>query len=171
MPDDFILQWGNPALHERARPVEVFDDLLRVQATRLARRLEAAGGAGLAATQVGSLRRLFAFRLNLADAIDVLVNPRVVWRSEQLELFVEGCLSLSSVAVEVWRPYAVRIAGYGVDGEERQLFCDGFGASLMQHEIDHLDGTLTLHRADPAERYRAVCELLASETDGVSAAV
>jgi peptide deformylase len=65
MPDDYILPWGSPALYEKALPVQAFDDLLRAQATRLRRRLEAANGAGLAATQVGSLRRMFAFRLRL----------------------------------------------------------------------------------------------------------
>lgn len=161
MPDDFILQWGSPALYERAPLVETFDDLLRAQAARLRRRLEAAGGAGLAATQVGSLLRLFAFRFTPDDTPDVLVNPRIVWRSPEHTLFHEGCLSFNSVLVTVRRPFAVRVVGYGVHGDERELACEGFEASLMQHEIDHLDGILTLHRAEPAERYRAITALLA----------
>src|SRR5262249_38769197 len=64
MPDDFILQWGNPALGQIASPVESFDDLLRAQAARLCRRLIEANGAGLAATQIGWLRRIFAFRFS-----------------------------------------------------------------------------------------------------------
>ena len=160
MPDDYILQWGSPALYEKAPAVQHFDDLLRAQATRLGRRLEAAGGAGLAATQVGSLRRMFAFRLSQASAIDVLVNPQIVWRSEHRELFVEGCLSFNSVAVAVRRPFAVRVVGCDVYGNPRELECEGFGASLMQHEIDHLDGVLTLQRAEPAERHRAITALL-----------
>jgi peptide deformylase len=160
MPDDHILQWGSPALYEAAPPVRDFDDLLRAQATRLRRRLEAANGAGLAATQVGSLRRMFAFRLSLEHEIEVLVNPRVVWRSTQLELFTEGCLSFNSVLVAVRRPFAIRVVGYDVYGNERELEYEDFGASLMQHEIDHLDGILTLHRAEPAERYRAITALL-----------
>ncbi len=112
MPDDYILQWGSPALYEEAPPVKVFDDLLRAQATRLRRRLEAADGAGLAATQVGSLRRMFAFRLRPEDRTDVLVNPRVAWRSKHLELFTEGCLSFNAVLVAVRRPFAVRVVGY-----------------------------------------------------------
>jgi len=167
MPDDYILQWGNPALYEHARSVEVFDDLLRAQAARLCRRLEAADGAGLAATQVGSLRRMFAFRLSPEHETQVLVNPRVVWQSEELALFTEGCLSFNTVAVEVRRAYAVRIGGYDIDGNDREFECEDFGASLMQHEIDHLDGILTLHRADPAERYRAITALLAPETNSV----
>lgn len=160
MPDDYILQWGSPALYEEAPLVKVFDDLLRAQATRLRRALQAANGAGLAATQVGSLRRMFAFRVSPEDEIDVLVNPRVVWRSKDLELFTEGCLSFNSVLVAVRRPSAVRVVGYDLDGNEREFECEDFGASLMQHEIDHLDGILTLHRAEPTERYRAITALL-----------
>jgi peptide deformylase len=160
MPDDQILQWGSPALYERARPVEIFDDLLRVQARRLVRTLEAADGAGLAATQVGSLRRMFAFRDSEQAGTEVLVNPRVVWQSQELVQFTESCLSFNTVAVEVQRPVAVRVAGYDVGGEEREIAGEGFPASLLQHEIDHLDGILTLHRAEPAERYRAITELL-----------
>lgn len=160
MPDDYILQWGNPALYEKAPVVHDFDDLLRAQATRLGRRLEAADAAGLAATQVGSLRRMFAFRLSPDAKPDVLVNPQIVWRSKHRELFLEGCLSFNSVAVAVRRPLAVRVVGYDVYGKTRELECEGFGASLMQHEIDHLDGILTLQRAEPAERYRAITALL-----------
>ncbi len=161
MPDDFILQWGSLGLYERARPVESFDELLRAQAMRLCRRLEAAHGAGLAATQVGWLRRVFAFRLSPEHETDVLVNPRVVRRSPDLALFNEGCLSFDSVLVAVRRPYAVTVSGYDVYGNERQLQCTDFASSLLQHEIDHLDGILTLQRANPSERYRAISELLA----------
>ncbi len=164
MPDDLILQWGNPALYEPAAAVESFDDLLRAQATRLCRRLHAADGAGLAATQVGSRRRMFAFRFAAEHETDVLVNPRVVWRSRELAVFHEGCLSFNSVLVAVHRPFAVRVVGYDVSGDERELECEDFEASLLQHEIDHLDGILTLHRADRAERYRAITALLALDT-------
>jgi peptide deformylase len=163
MPDDLILQWGSPALYERATVVESFDDLVRAQANRLRRRLVEAAGAGLAATQVGSLRRMFAFRFSEEEEADVLVNPRVVWHSREQDLFHEGCLSFNSVLVEVRRPVAVRVVGVDVAGHERELECEGFGASLMQHEIDHLDGILTLHRAEPAERYRAMAALLAHD--------
>ncbi len=165
MPDDFIRQWGDPTLYERAEPITIFDDLLRARAARLCRTLERADGAGLAATQVGWLRRLFAFRLSGEHTTDVLVNPRVVSHSEQVETFVESCLSFTTVAVAVRRPFAVRVAGFDVYGNRVELECVDFSASLMQHEIDHLDGILTLHRAGPAERHRAFTELLAGTTD------
>jgi peptide deformylase len=165
MPDDFIRLWGDPALYEPAGPVTAFDDLLRARAARLCRTLELADGAGLAATQVGWLRRLFAFRLSREHTTDVLVNPRVVWRSDRVETFLEGCLSFNTVAVPVRRPFAVRVTGFDLYGNPRELECEDFAASLMQHEIDHLDGILTLQRADRAARQRAIAALLSSTTE------
>jgi peptide deformylase len=163
MPDAWIRQWGDPQLHERARLVEVFDDLLREQARRMRERLVGADGAGLAATQVGLLRRLFVFRLTPDHEIDVLVNPRIVCASAEHATFIEGCLSFNTVAVAVERPAAVRIAAQDLDGRTRELEGDGFAASLWQHEIDHLDGILTLDRAERAERHRAITDLLARD--------
>jgi peptide deformylase len=163
MPDDLILQWGNPALRESAPPVAAFDEILRAQAHRLSRTLQAADGAGLAATQVGSLRRMFAFRLSPEDGIQIMVNPRVTWRSPEQAVFQEGCLSFNTVLVAVRRPYAVRVAGYDLRGKPFEIEGEDFAASLLQHEIDHLDGILTLHRADPVERYRAITALLAHD--------
>jgi peptide deformylase len=91
-------------------------------------------------------------------------------RSREYAVFTEGCLSFNSVLVAVRRPYAVRVLGYDVDGRERELECEDFGASLLQHEIDHLDGILTLHRAEPAERYRAITELLMPDSTRISQA-
>ena len=167
MPDEFIRQWGDPTLYEPADPVMVFDDLLRARAARLCRTLELADGAGLAATQVGWLRRLFAFRLSREHASEVLVNPRVVWRSDELETFLEGCLSFNTVAVPVQRPSAVRVTGFDVYGNPMELQCEDFSASLMQHEIDHLDGILTLHRADRTARQRAIAALLSLASEHV----
>jgi peptide deformylase len=101
MPDAWIRQWGDPQLHERAHPVEVFDALLRAQVKRMGDRLLEAGGAGLAATQVGLLRRVFVFRLSPEDDVDVLVNPRIAAASAEKTTFIEGCLSFNTVAVAV----------------------------------------------------------------------
>jgi peptide deformylase len=161
MPDAWIRQWGDPQLHERAHPVEVFDDLLRAQVKRMGNRLMEADGAGLAATQVGLLRRVFVFRLTPEDGVDVLVNPRIAAASTEQTTFIEGCLSFNTVAVAVQRPAEVRVVARDLDGRRRKIDAEGFAASLLQHEIDHLDGILTLDRASRAERNRAVSELMA----------
>ena len=156
MPDDWIRQWGDPTLRLVAREVEQIDDILRRQVVRMQRRLAAAGGAGLAATQVGLLRRVFVFRLGPDQHDRGAVNPRVTARADERETFHEGCLSFNTIAVAVERPRAVEVEGYDLDGNARAFAVEGFGASLLQHEIDHLDGILTLDRATPAERRRAI---------------
>jgi peptide deformylase len=161
VPDEWIRQWGDPTLHVTAAPVARMDDLMRRQVERMRQRLVEADGAGLAATQVGLLRRVFVFRPRREDPVDALLNPRVVSRSSETCTFLEGCLSFNAVMVEVERPAAVVVTGQDLDGRERTIEAEGFEASLLQHEIDHLDGILTLDRATPGERRRAICELLA----------
>ena len=156
MPDDWIRQWGDPTLRLVAREVDRIDDILRRQVLRMQRRLAVAEGAGLAATQVGLLRRVFVFRLAPEREIEALCNPRIVARADERETFHEGCLSFNTITVAVERPRAVRVEGYDLDGCARTLEVEGFDASLMQHEIDHLDGILTLDRATRAERRRAI---------------
>jgi peptide deformylase len=160
VPDDWIRQWGDPTLRAVAAPVAVLDDLLALQVQRMRGTLLAADGAGLAATQVGTLRRVFVFRFTREDPVDALVNPRIVAASDAHATFVEGCLSFMAVTVAVSRPEAVRVQGFGLDGRERVIEAEGPDASLLQHEIDHLDGVLTLDRATPQERRRAIAVLL-----------
>jgi peptide deformylase len=162
MPDDWIRQWGDPALRQVAQPVAWVDDIIRAQVGRMRRRLQEAGGAGLAATQVGLMRRVFVFRVDPEGDVDVLVNPRIVARSAERSTFHEGCLSFNTIVVAVGRPVAVRVEGQDLDGRPVALDAEGFAASLLQHELDHLDGVLTLDRAEPAERRRAIGALLAA---------
>lgn len=161
MPDAWIRQWGDGALREIAAPVTDLDELFRRRVRRMAEQLLAADGAGLAATQVGFLRRVFVYREDRDSEVAALVNPRVVARSAEHETFYEGCLSFMAVTVAVRRPAAVRVEAVGLDGQPLAIEAEGGLASLLQHEIDHLDGILTLDRADPDERRRALSVLLA----------
>ena len=132
-------------------------------------RLAEADGAGLAATQVGIMRRMFVFRATPGEDVDVLVNPRVVAASTERMTFLEGCLSFQTVGVAVVRPVAVQVVGQDLSGDARQIDAQGYLASLLQHEIDHLDGVLTLDRADRPERARAVAALMANEETQLAA--
>jgi peptide deformylase len=152
-------------LHEVAAPVRGSDDVLRAQVARMKRRLEVADGAGLAGTQVGFLRRVFVFRASLEDAVCALINPEVIAASEERSTFLEGCLSYQSVAVLVQRPVAVRVRAQDLDGRSLVLDVEGYRASLLQHEIDHLDGILTIDRADPDERRRVIGLLMGARSD------
>jgi peptide deformylase len=169
MPDAWIRQWGDPTLRVAAPEVKTVDDILRAQLARMQQLLVRAGGAGLAATKVGVLRRVFVYRLDPDKAPDALINPRIVSASPDRATFHEGCLSFNAVTVAVERAAAVRVEALDPQGRARVLELEGFGASLMQHEIDHLDGILTLDRAAPGERRRAIRALRTEHREPLAA--
>jgi peptide deformylase len=167
MPDEWIRQLGDRL---PVPGISLCDGILRAQVQRMTEMLDAAEGAGLAATQVGILQRAFVYRLWPGEPIEALVNPTVISSSLEQSEFLEGCLSFQAVTVRVTRPDGVRVGGLDLDGRTRTLDFEGVEASLVQHEIDHLDGILTLDRAAPAERRRALAALGASTAASASPA-
>jgi peptide deformylase len=160
-PFAHIRQWGDPVLREKARAVETFDAAFAQQVAELDSLMRGADGAGLAATQVGSLRRVFVYRLpdDEDDApARVVVNPEIESSSEDTETMLEGCLSLgkATVNVEVERPRAVVLTARDADGRPVRIEAEGGHARVLQHELDHLDGVLMLDRATPEQRRAAV---------------
>ncbi len=141
----------------RADEVEAFDDELRKVSERMIGLMHDADGIGLAATQVGILRRLFVCTLDGED--HVLVNPVVTPVGDETEVDVEGCLSLGSVRVPVERATRVTLAAQDVAGEPVSLELEGLPARIVQHEVDHLDGTLMLDRSDAESRREALGRL------------
>jgi peptide deformylase len=163
-----IRQWGDPVLREKARPVETFDRAFAEQVAEMEELMRGADGAGLAATQVGSLQRVFVYRLpddEDAAPARVVVNPAIESSSEERETQLEGCLSLGKarVNVEVERPRAVVLTGQDVTGAPMRIEADGVHARVLQHELDHLDGVLMLDRTSPEQRRAAVRALNAGE--------
>jgi peptide deformylase len=154
-----VRMWGDPVLRTAARPVERFDADLRAQADRMARLMDDALGAGLAANQVGMLARLLVYRAAPDAPLRVLANPEVEWTAVEEEPFAEGCLSLPGVWVEVVRPVRVRVRAQDENGRPLTVSAEGREASIVQHEIDHLDGVLVLDRLDPEARRQAVRRL------------
>ena len=153
-----IRQYPDAALKLKARPVEEFDDELRGLVERMMRLMEDANGIGLAATQVGVLRRVFVFQ-PAQDEVAAVVNPEIVERSEEIEVADEGCLSIQGVLVPVERAATVTIAGLDEDGEEVRYELEDVHARAAQHECDHLDGILTLDRTTPEARREALATL------------
>ena len=155
-----IRQWGDPVLREKARPVEVFDAAFAQQVTELSQIMREAGGIGLAATQVGSLRRVFVYMRpdEEDDTVYVVVNPEIVEASEERESALEGCLSLGKarVHVSVERPRDVVLIGLDANGEPLRIEAEGSHARVLQHELDHLDGVLMLDRTIPEHKRNAV---------------
>lgn len=154
-----IRQWGDPILRSVTSDVTSFDAALKRRVERMEMLMEDAIGAGLAAPQVGSLERLFIYRVEREGPTTAVVNPRIVWRSDEEEAEYEGCLSLSEVVVEVSRPVAVRVEAQDLDGRPVTIEAEGFEARVIQHEYDHLEGILTVDRAAPEERREALREL------------
>lgn len=151
-----IVQFGDPVLKSKAQPVIEFDDALRAEIARMGGLMEDALGIGLAANQVGRLRRLLVYRVEPDSPVQALVNPEIEWSSKDEETFEEGCLSLQGVAVDIDRPIHVRVRARDEHGDEILVEASGLEARVIQHEMDHLDGVLILDRAPRDQRREAM---------------
>lgn len=162
-----VVQFGDPVLKSKALPVTEFDDALRTEVERMGALMSDALGIGLAATQVGRLRRLLVYRVEADGPVQALVNPELRWASKEQEVFEEGCLSLRGVAVDVERPIHVRVVARDPHGEELLIEASGLEARVIQHEIDHLDGVLILDRA-PRDQRREAMRILREQAEAVA---
>jgi peptide deformylase len=151
-----VRKLGDPVLRASALPVERFDDALRQEIAWMGELMHDALGVGLAATQLGVLHRVLVYRADPEDPVTALVNPVLEWVSDELETATEGCLSLPGVHVEVERPERVKVRARDASGTELQIEADGLAARVIQHEIDHLDGTLILDRIPRGARKEAM---------------
>ena len=151
-----IVQYGDPVLRAKALPIEVFDDELRREVEHMGHLMTDAIGIGLAATQLGRLRRLLVYRVEHDSPVIALINPVLEWTSKEDEIGEEGCLSLPGVAVDVERPLHVRVRAQDEHGDETLIEASGLEARVIQHEMDHLDGVLILDRTTREQRKNAV---------------
>ena len=151
-----VVKFGDPVLKSSASPVTEFDDRLAVEAERMIGLMRDAIGVGLAATQLGVLRRMLVFQVGTDAVPTVLVNPEIEWRSEDLATAEEGCLSIPGVVVDVERPLFVRAHAVDVHGDPLTVEASGLEARVIQHEVDHLDGVLMLDRTEKDQRKGAL---------------
>jgi peptide deformylase len=151
-----IRKFGDPVLKTRASPVESFDESLVRLTQDLLATMRDNEGVGLAATQVGRLKRVFVAAIE--DNEYVIVNPVLTDISETTETATEGCLSIPGIQVDVERPTAVTISGQDVSGRPLQIEASDLLARVLQHEVDHLDGVLILDRTDRQSRKAAMRE-------------
>jgi len=151
-----IRTFGDPVLKTRAAPVESFDEsLVRLTQDMLAT-MRDNEGVGLAANQVGRLKRVFVAAIE--DEEYVITNPVLTDRSETTETAPEGCLSIPGIQVDVERPIAVTVSGQDVSGKPLHIEASDLLARILQHEVDHLDGVLILDRTDRQSRKAAMRE-------------
>ena len=152
-----IRMFGDPVLKTRASPVESFDGTLPQLADEMLATMREHEGVGLAANQVGRLKRILVAALEEEEF--VLVNPVVEESAGPTEKQPEGCLSIPGIQVEVERPTAVIVSGQDTTGAPLKIEASGLLARILQHEIDHLDGVLILDRTDRESRKAAMREM------------
>ena len=151
-----VRTFGDPVLRSRASDVTEFGPELAADAERMVAIMRDAMGVGLAATQLGTLRRLLVFQAGADARATAVANPVIEWLSEELATAEEGCLSLPGIGVDVERPLHARVSGVDVDGNRLVLEASGLEARVLQHEIDHLDGVLILDRTEREQRKGAL---------------
>jgi peptide deformylase len=151
-----VLKFGDPVLKSKASPVTRFDEELAAGIERMLAIMHDGMGVGLAATQIGILRRLLVFQAGHDAEPSALINPDLSWVSEGIALAEEGCLSIPRVTVDVERPLHVRVTGLDPDGNEVLIEASGLEARVLQHEVDHLDGVLILDRTTRDQRKGAM---------------
>ena len=154
-----IRQYPDPVLRLRANEVQDFDDDLRRLADRMLRLMEDANGVGLAANQVGVVRRIFVFHPDAEGDPVAVVNPRIVARGDEAESDDEGCLSMPGIQVPVERATTVTLEGKDPEGNDVSYELSELGARVAQHELDHLDGVLIIERTTDDARKAALAEL------------
>ncbi len=151
-----IRTFGDPVLKTRAAPVETFDESLVRLAQDMLATMREHDGVGLAANQVGQLKRVLV--ASVEDEDYVIVNPVLSNPSTAIEPGAEGCLSIPGLQVEVERPTAVVVSGQDASGKPLHIEASDMLARVLQHEVDHLDGVLILDRTDRASRQAAMRE-------------
>jgi peptide deformylase len=154
-----IRQYPDPVLRMKANNVEAFDEDLSRLIERLNSLLADANGLGLAATQVGVLRRVFVFQPDPEAPPQALVNPRLTDGSAEKIGDDEGCLSLQGVVIPVERHERITVEASDPQGNDVRLELEGLPARVAQHELDHLDGILILDRTTPEARREALAIL------------
>jgi peptide deformylase len=156
-----VRQYPDPVLRMKANETDRFDEALEALVERMGRLMGEARGVGLAAPQIGILQRVLVYQSEEDGPITALVNPRLVSSSEERESADEGCLSLgmATIIVPVERPVGISVEAVTPSGEDVRVDAEGLEARVIQHELDHLDGVLTLDRTTDEGRKQAFAEL------------
>jgi peptide deformylase len=150
-----IRKYGDPVLRERARPVTEFDSELARLAADMIETMEAASGVGLAGNQVGVPLRVFVAdttSFEITGKKFAVVNPEIVFRSEEEIAAEEGCLSIPGVYADVKRPNKIKLVGQNLKGEKVEFEAEEMIARAFCHETDHLNGVLFIDHLSALER-------------------
>lgn len=161
-----ILRYPDVRLHKRAKSVTVFDDRLKNLISDMAETMYEAPGVGLAATQVDVHERLIVIDVSeTRDQLLTLINPEIIWASEERQVYDEGCLSVPGIFDGVERAAQVHVKAQDAEGKFYELKADGLLAVCIQHEMDHLIGKVFVEYLSPLKRNRIKAKLLKEERE------
>ncbi|MFZ2388291.1 MAG: peptide deformylase [Polaromonas sp.] len=161
-----ILRYPDPRLHTIARPVAAVDARLRELADAMFETMYEAAGIGLAATQVDVHERLVVIDISEnRDQPLVLINPEIVWASEETRMGDEGCLSVPGIYDGVERSLAVKVQALDLDGKRQLHEAEGMLAVCIQHEMDHLMGKVFVEYLSPLKRNRIKTKMIKQKKD------
>jgi peptide deformylase len=161
-----ILRYPDPRLHTVARPVAAVDERIRTLVADMLETMYAESGVGLAATQVDVHERLIV--MDTSDARDrpmVLINPEVIWASDELAVAEEGCLSVPQIYDKVERHARVKVQALDRDGQPFEMHAEGLSAVCVQHEMDHLRGKVFVEYLSLLKRDRIRTKMLKRTRD------
>ncbi len=153
-----INKLGDPVLRCPSKKADFQSDDLKDIVKRMWETLEDVRGLGLAGPQIGVLKRIFVY--DLGEGREVMINPEIVWQSEETVEDTEGCLSIPGSEMKVKRAAKVRIKGLGLDAKEREIEAEGLTARVFQHEMDHLNGVLIIDRTSDEERREVMKKII-----------
>jgi peptide deformylase len=154
-----IITLPDPRLRLVSKPVERIDDTLRALIDDMFETMYDAPGIGLAAIQVGEPKRVITMDIakkENGNDPQVFINPAILWTSEELSTYEEGCLSIPEYYEEVERPAQVTVRYLGLDGASHEIEAAGLLATCLQHEIDHLNGVLFIDHLSKLKRSRVI---------------
>ena len=157
-----------PQLRLTSAPIARVDDGVRKLAEDMLETMYAAPGIGLAAVQVGEMNRLITIDVSRDEDVKeprVFINPEILWKSEELSVYEEGCLSIPDYYEEVERPAKIRVRYTNLAGEPEEVEADGLLATCLQHEIDHLDGVLFIDHISKLKRDRVTKKFVKAAKD------
>jgi peptide deformylase len=156
-----ILRYPDPRLHTVARAVQAVDDRILQLTEDMFETMHAAKGVGLAATQVDVHERLIVMDTSeLHNTPVVLINPEIIWRSAEMMVAEEGCLSVPLIFDDVERHARVTVRALGRDGQPFEMTADDMTAVCVQHEMDHLLGKVFVEYLSPLKRNRIRTKML-----------
>lgn len=155
-----ILTYPDPRLHIVAKPVAQVDDRIRQLVKDMAETMYEAPGIGLAATQIDVHEQVIVIDVSdTRDQLQVFINPEIVWSSDHLQVYEEGCLSVPEIYDRVERPDRVRVRALNEKGETFELEADDLLAVCIQHEMDHLKGKVFVEYLSPLKLNRIKSKL------------